>query len=1431
MDEEGRAEDESQRQVNVDHPFHIAQTPVTQQQWKSVMGSDIRDLAKSKTLDGDRISGIGDQHPVYFVNWADALRFCDKLTENENLADKGLAYTLPTEMQWEYACRAGTDGLWNVKGASLPDLGWFLRNSQSSTHEVGLKRPNGWGLFDMHGNVREWCADRKGECCVVRCGGWPHIDRKCRSAARREIDPESRWHALGFRPVLTIVGQRAEVALENRVPNDPEISSQMSLDIEGPKITIHNVFSIQDQPWEYRESDHTATRELPEKPLEFQDLPAPDELDSYTKELGDKRIILITSADDSVLLPIGYHIVESEAFRDYEPRLAGDEMLHNVKFVDFLCNKSVIFGSERDRSEPAIVLMTINDGGFLGQVFANTSIIASQRAWLAARQIALVCLVSEDAIALSGRKPPYSAATYHNLACWHIGSLSNYSAKTPGFEHSVDLKQLFNSDRQVEKSAAFVAAFFKRLSLKEFDYLMEILLSNQAEKIQKVTKVASNQAKVEEVQVPALERWHNERDAICENLGISVYNQSFDQTIGFTHETLSARLREQFYSQPKLLVALYRRLDHSRLLFTAELSPRLQRRMLLLAADMARVQPGEFGEEWLKNIVLDFLQEVAFNASFSVDSEDIFEILRAGAVSNSVRLRFFQRLGALCRGLYRNAASHQSVEKFLIYLVEEGEFETVHSLCNQLRGTHDFEYYPWIRRLLRTDVPVQVAASVLRHLAELASVSAEECRGILTHMWQWLLSADDGPKATNGQKYLTPFIAVLIQTSSKSFLSNSAPDEVPFVLIEAHGVVALTDDSVQRALNLLDSVGGSNVPTELKEALVLIVWWLSHPRFKSDLEALGAFAEISLADSLESWYRAARLVDREAAQLVPSAVLRGLGRAEKAIVIEQWNRTKEQLSETKQGEVKSDDRYEVIDVLLGLASAGNTNFENRDHKRKETRAGNPTFDEAHDSSPGEGGSLTYSKPRPIIWSSRRPKDPSSQALVQVGSNGAIREVSAPSWNPLCRHYTVQCIFNSPIVLRGATCSVHSPGDSPNAIEFVPELQIFGVDSATTVVSWGQMIIPDQFAYLENAFNDILREFIRSQIDPVHAFYNEEQCFSLSHTIRERLGVDARVFLLLDITAEELLEGLRARGPIRIKMAFNPERLSKELVIAFTYRIVGIDLANWKEFKRQASAGLTIDAVAGGIARYMKSILEPLFIDIDPNVLLTTNVEFWRVFGSIVDEVFAQRLGKAFGVRVEAGNFMRRISESERRMMDSERGEYELGVQRARKLNVALEANNFDSANSEVRAAEEHLKSLQQRSFATEEGIAGPSMDQNQLLRDGLVHIAKVFGLSSESFALRLESKLKAGGLSRGAEPTIQVIQEFGCKNISHKINANTGEQDYSFVFDGRPYIIRMGGEGNFEVRMVVEAGVVRTDLDLTSGVDEIESIKRILSQL
>jgi formylglycine-generating enzyme required for sulfatase activity len=195
--------------VTISQPFYLGIHPVTQAQWEAVMGSN-----------PSRFEGKPD-HPVETVSWEEVQQFLRRLNERQD----GNLYRLPSEAQWEYACRAGSTNAYcfGDDEGLLGEYAWYSNNSGNSTHPVGQKKPNSWGLYDMHGNVWEWVQDGYGPYTtdavtdpsgpdagavrVFRGGGWLSAAQFARSAIRLWGHPGLRYGHLGFRCLSSGVSQ------------------------------------------------------------------------------------------------------------------------------------------------------------------------------------------------------------------------------------------------------------------------------------------------------------------------------------------------------------------------------------------------------------------------------------------------------------------------------------------------------------------------------------------------------------------------------------------------------------------------------------------------------------------------------------------------------------------------------------------------------------------------------------------------------------------------------------------------------------------------------------------------------------------------------------------------------------------------------------------------------------------------------------------------------------------------------------------------------------------------------------------------------------------------------------------------------------------------------------------------------------------------
>jgi formylglycine-generating enzyme required for sulfatase activity len=243
IEEEGADDDEKQHQVTISKDYYLGATEVTQGQYEQVMGINLSNVQKPVIRKSD-----SSMYPVERVSWKDAVEFCKRLSALPEEKQAGRVYRLPTEAEWEYACRAGSKTAYGfgASSKSLGDYAWFGNNSGSkeldsdallakmktnpqeyldtllsacATHPVGEKKPNAWGLYDMHGNVKEWCSDWYGDYPkgavndptgskvglfrVFRGGSWTSVEAAyCRSAFRLSYVPSLRDYDVGFRVAL-----------------------------------------------------------------------------------------------------------------------------------------------------------------------------------------------------------------------------------------------------------------------------------------------------------------------------------------------------------------------------------------------------------------------------------------------------------------------------------------------------------------------------------------------------------------------------------------------------------------------------------------------------------------------------------------------------------------------------------------------------------------------------------------------------------------------------------------------------------------------------------------------------------------------------------------------------------------------------------------------------------------------------------------------------------------------------------------------------------------------------------------------------------------------------------------------------------------------------------------------------------------------------
>lgn len=280
---DGESDEKPVHNVTISKEFRISQTEVTVGQYLVYLNSGgdsnfvdftdincpVKKIGNRYVLSGNKF-GSNENQPMVNVSWHGAQKFCEWLSRNE-----GKTYRLPTEAEWEYACRADSTMEYSFVNSkiNLGDYAWFLDNSDNSTHPVGQKKPNAWGLYDMHGNVWEWCLDwydenyyfnspgfdpqgpTSGKYRVLRGGAWAHsmgyFSEPCRSAIRDSLMPDyASLNFIGFRVVSPDCGEKQignEIKKETVVlENKPTVLPDYKIKVSAKAISNYKVqFDVQ----------------------------------------------------------------------------------------------------------------------------------------------------------------------------------------------------------------------------------------------------------------------------------------------------------------------------------------------------------------------------------------------------------------------------------------------------------------------------------------------------------------------------------------------------------------------------------------------------------------------------------------------------------------------------------------------------------------------------------------------------------------------------------------------------------------------------------------------------------------------------------------------------------------------------------------------------------------------------------------------------------------------------------------------------------------------------------------------------------------------------------------------------------------------------------------------------------------------------------
>ena len=246
--------------------YWMGKFPVTQEQWVAVMG-------KNPSVD------YGSKKPVEQVSWNDCQAFLKKLNAQPAAKASGLVFRLPEEGEWETACRAGATGDYckladgtEITGETLGEVAWFKDNANRETHPVGEKKPNAFGLYDMHGNVGEWTATADGAYRVLRGGSWAFAAKFCESSNRRWKKPDCRLGYFGFRLCASGADEKEEAAPAKKkaradVPAIVEGIIASMVPIPGKDYRMGK-FPVTQAQWEAVMGENPSEFRIPENPVE-----------------------------------------------------------------------------------------------------------------------------------------------------------------------------------------------------------------------------------------------------------------------------------------------------------------------------------------------------------------------------------------------------------------------------------------------------------------------------------------------------------------------------------------------------------------------------------------------------------------------------------------------------------------------------------------------------------------------------------------------------------------------------------------------------------------------------------------------------------------------------------------------------------------------------------------------------------------------------------------------------------------------------------------------------------------------------------------------------------------------------------------------------------------------------------------------------------
>ena len=598
---------------------------------------------------------------------------------------------------------------------------------------------------------------------------------------------------------------------------------------------------------EYSEQpeNRNVTSKLGGRPPQYNNIKAPDNLDNLIQELETNNVLFLTCTHWPTLHAAGYSVIESANFSDesiYTRRFLGGDLLQGLDVPTLFNNRATVCDPNHP-NDPTIVLVDLNDNSFFNSFRGNMGFIQNQRVWLKEGKIAFIFLVHPDTLELAGGT--FDFEDYVN--CHRIPSPTQQNAKTgtelasPLPTESETYTTIIRSGRPAEQAALFLAAFFRRLPRRDFEDLMEILLTGQEERIkQEAEETTSEGQSAEEkwtwISVPAIDYWHNSKAELREMLAVTLEGRGLTRTIGLKNERIEQEVCELMWDDGELPIIFYQRIDQARLVFREELPQGLQQRILVVTRTIAEMEPSEFGTRWLHDLVRAFNQELAEKFNIETQGGSLLSMIATEHVTSELKSWFYWRLGNLCLTLYELQDTRNSIDELLEKLFTQTDYESVRRLIDKLKDIPDFNYNYWIDRLLANGSN-EIRLKVINQLALQAIRSGERCELIVRRIFTRVPPPDKPIDSYSHEELCCIyFILLLFQRVSTIYIRNNRLGKnVQFTLL------------------------GKNSPNPTKNWLELLREWLCHRGLSSAVRFLNKERDLSqiYADVLDDWFEAA----------------------------------------------------------------------------------------------------------------------------------------------------------------------------------------------------------------------------------------------------------------------------------------------------------------------------------------------------------------------------------------------------------------------------------------------------------------------------------------------------------------------------------------------------------------------------------------------